>query len=93
VRRSGSKLITATGAISTRPTVLYSIIGHSGATAGNWTLNDGSGGDEMDVLSGVISKSARANYDGGVLYPNGVYVTEDNATNCVYFVANYETLG
>ena len=93
MRRVGSKRIEATGAISTSPIRLYSIVGHSAATAGNWTLNDGNGGAEFDVLSGANALSTRANYEGGVVYPNGLYVTEDNATNCAYFVANYETLG
>jgi len=86
----GSKRIEATGAIDTAAIRVFSVVGHSGATAGNWALTDGSGGDEFDAITGVISKSARANYKGGMVFPNGLYVTEDNAANCVYFVANYE---
>lgn len=88
----GSQQITADGVIGSSggKIRLYSIIVHSGGTAGVATLHDGTttGGTELDQINGTISVSKRVSYPGGLLFNSGLYIDID--ANVVYVTAIYE---
>lgn len=76
----GSEKFTADGVvgISGKPVRLFSIIVHSGATAGEINLYNGTGtGDPLfQEIVGDSNTSKIVNYTGGLFFPNGLYYEE-----------------
>lgn len=83
----GSQNITADGVIgvSGRPVRLYNIQVMSGGTAAVVSIYSGTStsGTKLDQIDGTISKSVSRGYEGGLYFPNGLYVDLDANTTFV----------
>lgn len=89
----GSQQRTTDGVIGTsgKPVRVYMFIVHSGASAGDVVVYNGTSasGTEYDLLSGSANVSVRISYPGGLLFPAGCYLNIDDS-NTAYVTAIYE---
>lgn len=88
----GSIRLTADGYASPegRPVRVFNVIVKSEGTAAVVALLNGDGGDQYDQIDGTIDQAVIRNYEGGIVFPDGLYVNVD--ANTEYVVANLEVI-
>lgn len=85
--QGGTEIKTASGTVgvSGKPLRIYSATWISGGTAGNLALRNGTttSATLITSIAGTASRSVTQNFEGGLLFASGCYLSLDHNTSSV----------